>query len=289
MAVSGDEYYVLDRGTPQVFRLDASGRVQATVSLDSLGTYGLNGLALDADGSLYVADTGRNRILVFAPTGALIGQIGHPGSGLGDFIQPMALAFAPDGSFVVADWENGRVERWDPTWTATDAWSTGFRPFGVAVDRLGRVFVPDTDRHRVEVYTPRGDPLGELGGPAGPILDVAPRQLAFASSSPRSLYALGTDGVVRVDLEDTPPPPQPSGEPVDVASLAGIALLVAVVVGVALSRRGRRRAVASLEAPTDRPVGLDAEDRAQRQDQQPGADEKLLVAHQAERKQQAPK
>ena len=32
--------------------------------------YGLNGVAVDAGGNVYVADTGRNRILVFSPTGS---------------------------------------------------------------------------------------------------------------------------------------------------------------------------------------------------------------------------
>lgn len=284
VAVQTDGIYVVDRGQPRVLRLDASGRLLATISLAPFDTYGLNGLTLDAEGNLYVADTGRNRILVLRPTGELLRQVGRPGSDLGGFTQPMNLAFAPDGRFFVADWENGRLERFDATLGATDAWTLGFRPFGVAVDQLGRVFAPDMERHVVEAYTPRGVPLGDLGGPGAPPLDVAPRQLAFARAGPPVLYALGGDGIVRLVLEDTPPPPQ-AGPESDVLSLVVCVLLLGVVVA-AFVARARRRRQARLVRPLDRPVRLYAEDGAQGQDQQPRAHQELLVAHQAKREHQ---
>src|SRR4051794_16075512 len=75
VAVAGDNYYVLDRGMARVFRLDGNGQLQAVFSLQQFGPYGLNGLAVDAAGNLYAADTGRNRILVLSPTGQLLKQI----------------------------------------------------------------------------------------------------------------------------------------------------------------------------------------------------------------------
>ena len=146
VAVQGDNYYVVDRGTPRIFRLDADGPGAVRVDVEQFGTYGLNGLAVDTAGDMYVADTGRNRILVFGPDGSMLQAIGRPGADLGGFTQPMTLAFAPDGSFFVADWENSRIERWDATGQATDAWSTAFRPFGVDVDQLGRVYVPYSEQ-----------------------------------------------------------------------------------------------------------------------------------------------
>ena len=47
--------------------------------LGPLGTYGLNGLAVDASGNVYAADTGRNRVLVFSAAGRLVQQVGHGG------------------------------------------------------------------------------------------------------------------------------------------------------------------------------------------------------------------
>jgi sugar lactone lactonase YvrE len=255
VAVQGDNFYVIDRGTPRIFRLDAAGHVQAVLSLESLGTYGLNGLAVDLGGNLYAADTGRNRILVLSPTGQLIRQVGHGGTDLGGLTQPWMLAFASDGSFFVADWENSRIERWNTSFEATNVWSTGFHPSGVAIDQIGRVFVPDTGRRRIVVYSAQGSVLGELGVPGTPLIEVAPKQVAFGRSDRLSLFVLGGDGVMRVDLENTAPPQQ-GGPDVDVVSLAVLALLVAVVIFAVLSRRARRAGAASVGAALDRPVRL---------------------------------
>jgi DNA-binding beta-propeller fold protein YncE len=286
VAVFGDNYYVLDRGTPRIFRLDNTGQAQAVLDLQPLSPYGLNGLAVDAKGNIYAADTGRNRILVFSPSGQLLKQIGHSGSDLGGFTQPMMLAFAPDGSFYVADWENSRIERFNSNYEATDSWSVGFRPFGVAVDGAGRVYVPDSDHHRVVVFSSTGAPLGEMGAPAPPTIDVGPKQLAIGPGQP-SLYVLGSDGIQRLDLANTPPPPQGG---TDLSDLVGVVVLVLILLllGLAIvARRQRRREAArtSLGAPLDRPVGLHAENGAQRQHQQSQANEDLLVANQAEGKQ----
>jgi len=245
VAVQGDNFYVLDRGIPRIFRLDASGHVQAIINLEPFGTYGLNGLAVDLGGNVYAADTGRNRILVLAPNGSLVRQIGHSGTDLGGLTQPMMLAFAPDGSFVVADWENTRLERWDANFEATDVWSTASHPFGVAIDQIGRIYVPDTDHRRVQAYSAQGALLGEMGAAGSPAIDVAPKQVAIARSDQPSLYVLGTDGVVRLDLENTAPPPQGAGSDVDVVSLVVIGLLVAMLGLAILSRRARREPAAA--------------------------------------------
>ena len=266
-----------------MFRLDANGRLQSSFSLEAQGTYGLNGLAVDPDGNLYVADTGRNRILVYSPSGALLRQFGHQGSGLGEFTQPMALAFLPDGSFVVSDWENSRLERWDHAFTATDAWSIGFHAFGVAADQDGRVYAPDPERRRVAVYSSTGDMLAEFGGPGSVGLDVPPRQVAIGPPPAKSLYVLGGDGIMRIDLETAPLPP--SSSEVDVVSPIVVVLLLALPVVALLLRRGRR--ARSLASTTNGEVRLHAENGAQGQQQQPHANEDLLVAHQPEREDQA--
>ncbi|HEV7663368.1 MAG TPA: NHL repeat-containing protein [Chloroflexota bacterium] len=277
VAVSGDSFFVIDRGTPRIFRLDTSGHVVATLALDQFGTYGLNGLTVDPTGNLYAADTGRNRILMLSPTGALLKTIGRPGADLGGLTQPMMSAFGPDGSLFVADWENNRIARWNASFEAVDAWSIGFHAFGVAVDPAGRLFVPDSDKRRVVAFTARGATLGEFGVPGSPPIEVVPKQVALAGGDRPSLYVLGGDGVQRLDLENTAAPPQSSLD-VDYVSLLVIALLIAVVVAAVLSRRGRR-GTALLGSTFDRPIGLDAKNGAQRQDQETGTDQDLLIAH----------
>jgi len=278
VAVAGDNYYVVDRGTPRIIRMDSSGQPQAVLDLTGLSTYGLNGLAVDPSGNLYVADTGRNRILVFSSGGQLLKQIGHSGSDLGGFTQPMMLAFGPDGSFVVADWENGRLERFTSDYQPSDAWTTGFRAFGVAVDSTGRVFAPDFEHKVVEVYSPQGGALGEIGSSGSPILDVTPKQIAVAAGGQPSLYVLGPEAIQRVDLTNTPPPPQ-QAVGIDLLGIAVILLMAALVVVAVLSRR--RRGAALLRAPLDRPIWLHAKNGTKREHQQADADEELLIANQS--------
>ena len=106
---------VLDRGLNRIIRLDAQGQPQPNRSIDlaPLATYGPNGLAADGRGNLYMADTGRDRIVVFDAAGHMTGSFGDSGNDLGKFHQPMFVAFGPDGSMAVTDWENARVERFD--------------------------------------------------------------------------------------------------------------------------------------------------------------------------------
>ncbi len=223
-----------------------------------MATYGLNGLATDVAGNLYAADTGRNRILVLSPTGQVVREVGHGGADLGGLTQPWMVAFAPDASMFVADWENSRIEAWNTRFEATDAWSTGFHPAGVAVDQVGRIFVPDTERRRIEVYSAQGAVLGEMGVPGSLPIDVAPKQVAVGRSARLALYVLGGDGIVRLDLENTAPPPQ-GGVDVDLVSLGILGLLIAVMIFAVLSRRARRAQPASVGATLDRPVRLQAE------------------------------
>ena len=110
VAADGDGWAVLDRGALRILRLNAQGQAQPdrTIDLTRLETYGPNGLAGDGHDNLYMADTGRDRIVTFNASGVMAGSFGDAGTDLGKFKQPMAVAFAPDGSFFVADWENAR-------------------------------------------------------------------------------------------------------------------------------------------------------------------------------------
>lgn len=236
-------YYVVDRGNPRVIRLNGEGRVLGIIGLQPLSTYGLNDIALDTRGNVLVADTGRNRVLIFTPGGQLSRQLGQAGTGLGQFMQPIALAFGPVDALFVSDWENGRVERFGANLEATDAWPTGYRSFGLAVDPLGRVYTIDGERRRVDVFTPRGDVLGQVGGPGSPALDiVGPRQVAVAEGG-RALYVLGPAAIARIDLENTPAPPRPAGSSsLDVAALAAVVATIALALFAVARRRGRPQA-----------------------------------------------
>jgi tripartite motif-containing protein 71 len=73
------------------------------------------GLVLDRDGNLWVADYGRDRVVKLGPDGRLLQSWGNRGSGPGEFIGPKGVAIDPSSGHVyVADTGNARIQRFAP-------------------------------------------------------------------------------------------------------------------------------------------------------------------------------
>jgi streptogramin lyase len=251
IAPAGSDWYLLDRGRARILQLDASGHAIHSIDLQPLATYGPNGLAVDGRGELYLADTGGNRILEFSPGGALVRTIGTGGAGLGQLKQPMALSFGPDGAMFVTDFENTRVERWAADLQPTNAWPLTVHAWGVVVDALGRVFVPDADHGLVHMFSPQGDVLAEIGSQSASGLGISsPTQVGLAPDG-SALWVLGSDGLAHVDLggysqvvpvikdRETPPPLAPAGAVLVVLGLALLAFRAAAGPVAPPSPRGR--------------------------------------------------
>lgn len=131
------------------------------------------------DGRVWVADGARNQFQIFNPDGTFAEAWGTPGSGDGqfNFIRASngntfgAIAFAPDGSFYVADLGNFRVQKFDKDRNFLFAWGTAgtgngqfIEAFDVALDADGNVFVLDDKRDDVQKFTPDGTFLLKFGG-----------------------------------------------------------------------------------------------------------------------------
>jgi sugar lactone lactonase YvrE len=117
--------------TPTGMVTTLAGSVGISGGNDGTGIYALfnqpGGLAVDASGNVYVADTGNATIRKITPGGVVITLAGVPGiAGLGDsaggialFNQPHGLAVDGAGNIYVADTGNAAIRKIAPDGTVT--------------------------------------------------------------------------------------------------------------------------------------------------------------------------
>ncbi|GAB4422952.1 MAG: hypothetical protein Kow002_12460 [Anaerolineales bacterium] len=138
---------------------------------------------------------------------------------------PRALAFAPDGTFYVADSRNHRILHYNVEGQLLHQWGAygditldpelemGLfnEPWGVAVGPDGSVYVSDTWNHRIQKFTPEGQPLNTWGhygqaedqygfwGPRGLAVD-AEGYLYVADTGNKRIVIYDADGVYKSEF-----------------------------------------------------------------------------------------
>lgn len=122
------------------------------------------GVACDADGNVYVADTGNQRVQKFTSDGTFILKWGSAGSGEGEFMGPSGVACDAGGNVYVTDRFNHRVQKFTSTGVFVTEWGVEgtndgeFQdPLGIACNGAGQVVVADT---YVQMFTGAGTFLG---------------------------------------------------------------------------------------------------------------------------------
>jgi hypothetical protein len=141
-----------------------------------------SGLAVDAGGTLYVADKGNLSIRKVVPGGQVSTLAGSPEQrGSGDGFGPYASFNAPDamtldagGNLLVADVDSGTIRKVTPAGSVTtvigtpniprssgliDGWGQDARfrdPKGLAVDDTGNLYVADSLNHTIRKVSPAG-------------------------------------------------------------------------------------------------------------------------------------
>ena len=186
--------YVVDNGNNRIEKFDSSGNYLAQWGSAGAGNgqfnFGTNvgiaytsgGIAVDASGNVYVADTGNNRIEKFDSNGNYLAQWGTYGSGNGQFRSPIGVAVDASGDVYVSDEYNARVEKFDPNGNYLSYFGgTGVLnlPAGVAVDASGNLYVADSWDNRVAKFGPGGNYLAQGTGYLNYVYGVAADSAGF--------------------------------------------------------------------------------------------------------------
>lgn len=161
--------YVVDTQQDQVIVYDADslkllrriGTGGKTHFLTSPGDFGApQGIALDADGNVYVTDTLNDRVEIFDADGNFISTFGKAGDGPGYFARPKGIAVDSDGHIWVADEMQDRLQVFNRDGQLLTYIGTGhgelpgqFKSIiGVAIDKQNRVFTTEQEPGRVQMF-----------------------------------------------------------------------------------------------------------------------------------------
>jgi len=224
---SGLAVYVADTSNNQIRKITASGVTTLAGSNNHAGYadgtgvnalfYWPQGVAVDASGNVYVADTHNNMIRKVTPAGVVTTVAGSTTPGHSDgtgaqasFFAPWNLALDADGNLIVADTGNSMIRKVTPAGVVTTvagvagvysyfdgsaATATFNTPAAVATDNAGNIYVIDARNHAVRKITPSGMVSTLAGGHEG-TADGTGTQASFNAPDGISIDAVGNLYVV---------------------------------------------------------------------------------------------
>ena len=180
-------------GNDRIRKVDAAGNISTFAGMGIRGYIGdggpaaaarfnaPHGIAADAAGNVYIADTGNNRIRKVDAAGVITtvagtGVSGYSGDGgpavSANLHYPAGVAVDSADNIYIADTENHRIRKVDADGSiSTVAGSAGFGlsgdggpataaefvfPADVAVDNAGNLYIADTENHRIRRVDVRG-------------------------------------------------------------------------------------------------------------------------------------
>lgn len=219
-----DRVYVLNRGTRPVMVFDRDGRFRSSWGEGYFTR--AHGSCIGADDVIYCTDDQNHTVTKFDLAGHVLMVLGtkdqpsdtgyQPGPDLFQslasithggppFNRPTGVALASDGSIFVADgYGNARVHRFQPDGTLICSWGSPgtapgqFRlPHSLRVDRWDRVWVPDRENNRIQIFTTDGDFLTQWTDVTRPTdLCIDDADVVYVSELPRRISIFTMDGAL---------------------------------------------------------------------------------------------
>jgi ABC-type spermidine/putrescine transport system permease subunit II/streptogramin lyase len=120
------------------------------------------GLGIDAQDRIYVADSCNHRIQIFSADGKFLGAYGKAGSGGGELSYPYDIQVDGAGRQYVCEFGNNRIQIFDTNHQpleilggAGDAPGQLSEPWSIALDSRGNLYVADALNHRVQKFLRR--------------------------------------------------------------------------------------------------------------------------------------
>ena len=137
------------------------------------GLYGPRRIAIGPDNSIYVVDSGRNRIVKFSPDGQVLASWGSEGSGDGQFSGLSSVAVDPITNKVyVADSLNKRIQVFDSDGKFLTKWPVpewgqplGFEDLAIDPEK-GRLYASSAHMDIVLVFDLQGNRIGSFDAKA---------------------------------------------------------------------------------------------------------------------------
>ena len=158
------------------------------------------GVGMDEQGNIYIADTGKRRIVVFDDDQRFLRVFGEAGKGALLIYDPIDVAVSPDGRAWVVDRTQSKIVIYDATGIASSEIATPEPPTSIAIanDQVfvtvdSGVLIADLEGNLLTGYIAKGKEPGQFDRPGGVAVDED-GTLYVADSLNYRVQAIGTNG-----------------------------------------------------------------------------------------------